>query len=184
MKPVTFWHGAGLALGLALLGAAGMATLPLGVGTNTALRLTVALLGAIYVLYVLHLSGERSGRIVVPCAWLLATVICWTWLTTPLFVIVQIGLIGLLRCLYLRAGILDSIADLCLSAVAFAGALWAAGTGSWFLTFWCFFLVMALFVWIPSPAASRICPATPLDRAFDNARTLADEALKRLATQR
>ena len=56
------------------------------------------------------------------------------------------------------------------------------GTGSYLITFWCFFLVQALYVWIASTAQGDDAESTAA--TFEASRNQAVTALKRLATGR
>ena len=61
-------------------------------------------------------------------------------------------------------------------------ATWAMGTESWTLAAWTFFLIQALFPWIPCVTGPRQSEAPPDDR-FEAARSMAQAALERLATK-
>lgn len=187
MKKTTFWQGVVVALLLALIGSFSLAALPLFMTTATAWKLVVTALALGYALYLLQRSGERTGRIVVPSIFLLISLVGFGTLPTGLFVLLQVALIWLVRVLYHHQRLLSALTDLALSALACAAAVWALATGSHFLTLWCFFLVQALFVWIPQVTAADNGGAdttTAGDADFEASRRLADAALRRLATGR
>lgn len=177
-----FMEGALTALVLAVAGAALAHVLPPLLGTAAAWRLVVVCLAGAYLGYLLCRSVEKTGRIVVPCLWIAATLLGWTLLEPASLTLLQIALVWLIRALYYHGGVLAALADLGLSGLALAVGLWALGTGSWLLGLWSFFLVQAFFTWIPSSRPST--PDTEPDAAFEQARDLAEAALRRLAAGR
>ena len=108
----------------------------------------------------------------------------WSLLSPAAFALVQAGLIWLVRALYHHRGFVAAGVDLGLTAFACAAAVWALGTGSYLVTIWCFFLVQALFVWIPEPATGGHAQGPAGSADFEASRRLATAALKRLATDR
>jgi hypothetical protein len=115
---------------------------------------------------------------------LAATIAGWALLPFPVFVLLQVGLVWLIRALYFHSGVLSALADLGLSVFALAAAAWALAGGSWLLALWSFFLVQALFPWIPSLTPRTDAPSRAHDDGFEEARELAEAALKRLASAR
>ena len=102
----------------------------------------------------------------------------WAW------VLAQVAMIWLVRCLYRYDSLGSAVADAALSAFAVATAIATAGyTRSMFLTLWSFFLVQALFVFIPASRAAAGGPASAPDPedAFAQAHRNAETALRRLA---
>ena len=72
------------------------------------------------------------------------------------YVLVHVGLVWLVRSLYYYSGVLPALADLGLSVLGAAFAVWAAQrSGTAWLAFWCFFLAQAFFVLIPAPLGRR-----------------------------
>ncbi|HET8698058.1 MAG TPA: hypothetical protein VFO94_11255, partial [Gammaproteobacteria bacterium] len=151
--------GLGISAGfvLSMGGAAVLAALWPLVGYGVALRAVVALLGFAYVLYVLGRSGERVGRVTTVAAWALAAALAWaSGIPFVAYVLVHVGLIWLVRSLYFYSGVLPALADLGLSVLGAAFAVWAAHrSGSALLAFWCFFLVQAFHVLLPAAIADR-----------------------------
>lgn len=177
-----FIEGALAAGLLALGGAVAVTVLSPWLGGAQALRLALTCVAAAYLAYLLSRSRERTGRIVVPCLWLAATAIGWATLGLTAFVLLQTAMLWLVRALYHHGGALAALLDLALCAFALAAGAWAVGTGSWLLTLWCFFLVQALFTWIPDPRAAADAADTGIDdHGFEEARELARSALERLA---
>ena len=179
-----FLRGVIIAAALALTGAVGYAGLSSILGGGSALQLITVLLGGCYVLYLLHTARDRSGRIATFGAWLLVS--SSVWLADPglgLVLITQAVLISLTRALYHHSSVLAGLLDLCLSAFALSAAVWASNeSGSVFLTIWCFFLVQALFVGIPSDFRQARPNDTP--DHFDRASRTAEAAIRRIATER
>jgi hypothetical protein len=179
--------GAGLAAALVLSagGAAVLAVMTPLLGFATALRAVIALLGLAYVLYAVGRSGERVGRITTIVAWTVIASAAWlSSLPFVGYVLVHVGLVWLVRSLYYSAGLLPALADLGLTALGAAFAVWAAqrSESAW-LVLWCFFLVQAFHVLIPASLAQRGSP-TPAatDDAFARAHRAAEAAVRRLSS--
>lgn len=184
-KTPTLGSGLGAAFVLSACGGALLAALSPWLGSGTALRAVIALLGFAYTLYVIGRSGERVGRI--------STVACWiavasgAWLIgLPLvgYVLLHVGLVWLVRALYHYSGLLPALADLGLSVLGAAFAVWAAQrSGSGWLALWCFFLVQAFHVLIPATLGGRGTPASePTDDPFARAHRAAEAAVRRLSS--
>jgi hypothetical protein len=184
-RHVSFGRGLGAAAVLSLCGAAVLAALAPWVGTGTALRAVIALLGLAYVLYVVGRSGERVGR--------LTTLVCWAaaaslaWLMGPSlvgYVLVHAGLVWLVRSLYYYSGLLPALLDLGITTLGVAFGAWAAQrSGSAALAFWCFFLVQAAHTLIPPSLTSRTDAAGDDARdAFARAHRAAESAVRRMSS--
>lgn len=187
MKPPTFLEGVAVALGASVFGSVMYTALvPLFAG-GTVLRLLLAVIGLGYVVYLMRRSHERVGRITMLLVWGLVTLA--TWLLQPsllLFVVVQLGMIWLVRALYFHGSVLSALADLGLTGMSLSAAVWASiHTGSLFLSIWCFFLVQTLFVAIPHDISRRsaIGPDTAEggDR-FQQAYREAESALRKFSS--
>jgi hypothetical protein len=177
--------GLGAAFVLSACGAALLAALSPWLGAAASLRGVIALLGFVYTLYVIGRSGERVGRITTIVCWI--AVACGAWaLGLPLvgYVLVHVGLVWLVRALYHYSGLLPALADLGISLLGTAFAVWAAQrSGSAMLALWCFFLVQAFHVLIPATLAQRgnAAPAAA-DDAFARAHRAAEAAVRRLSS--
>jgi hypothetical protein len=178
--------GTGLVVALVLsaCGAALLAAATPWLGLATALRAVIALLGLAYTLYVIARSGERVGRVTTVACWLASASLVWL-LSPPLagYVLAHVGLVWLARSLYYYSGLMPALADLGLSVLGAAFAVWAAqrSGGAW-LAFWCFFLVQAFHVLIPASLTSRGSAAPDAaDDAFRRAHRAAESALRRLS---
>ena len=176
--------GIGAGFVLSVCGAAVLAALWPLAGYSAALRATIALLGLAYVLYVLGKSGERVGRVTTVAVWTLAAAAAWaSGMPFVGYVLVHIGLIWLVRSLYFYSGVLPALADLGLSVLGAAFAVWAAHRShSALLAFWCFFLVQAFHVLLPAAVAERGGkPADDADLKFNRAHAAAEAAIRRLS---
>jgi len=181
----TFLHGVGAAALLAFTAGSIVGGLSGFVGPGAAIRLAIPAAALGYVIYLLRLSREPTGRVTTLALWSLLTLVCW-WISPPLplFLLLQVGAVWLIRSLYFYSGVFPALLDLGLSGFAVAAAVWAASqTGSVFVATWCFFLVQALFTAIPT----SIKPQARMDAAvdtskFDRARRQADEALRHLVS--
>ncbi|MEJ2456372.1 MAG: hypothetical protein P8103_19795 [Candidatus Thiodiazotropha sp.] len=189
MKRPGFFEGVGVALAASVAGGVLFTVLAGLFAGGFVLRGLVALLGLLYVIYLLSRSTERVGRITALSAWLAAALGIWLLgLSLPLYLLAHLGLIWLVRSLYFHSGPITAFADLGLVLFGLAAALWAwLHTGSLGLGIWCFFLVQALFVLIPAnlrrgPSRS-MASATETD-PFQQAYRTAEAAVARLSGRR
>ena len=110
-----------------------------------------------YLVYLLKRSSARIGRVVVISAWGAISLACWV-LDVPLFeqVLIQAGLIWLVRSLYFHGSIFAAMLDFGLISAGLAASAWAmVNTGSLASALWSFFLLQALFCWIPDLARKQ-----------------------------
>lgn len=188
MKRPSFLHGVVVAAVLAFFASAVIATLTPFVGLGGILRLVIPGLALAYLLYLLGRGVERTGRVTVLTLWSALALITW-WFAPPwpLYLLIHVGAIWLVRSLYFYSGVLPALMDLGLSGLSVSAAVWAATrSSSVFLATWCFFLVQALFVTIPPTLRSKrqARQNTAVENeTFDNARRQADQALRQLFTQ-
>ena len=178
--------GAGLAVAFVLSasGAAVLAVTAPWLGSATALRAVIAALGFAYTLYMIVRSGERVGRVTTVVCWIAVTAGAWlVGLPLGAYVLVHIGLLWLVRSLYHYSGLLSALADLGVALLGAAFAVWAAqrsGGGTW-LALWCFFLVQAFHVFVPTTLTSTK-PAPAADDSFARAHRAAEAAVRRLSS--
>lgn len=181
----TFLDGVVVALAAGLLGSLAYAVLVPALPSGPVLRLLVAGIALGYLFYLLRRSPERVGRISVVAAWGLAAAAIWLLkLPLPLYLTLHLGLVWLVRSLYFYSSVLSALADLGLSGLSLAAALWAAGhSHSLFLGIWSLFLVQALFAFIPASLqrGNAAAPAPERDR-FERAHRAAESALRKLST--
>jgi hypothetical protein len=183
-----FLHGVIVAAILGFFASAIVATLTPFVGLGAVVRLVIPMLGLAYLLYLLNRTTERLGRVTTLTLWTtMAAVTWWVAPPLPLYLLIHVGAVWLVRSLYFYSGIMPALMDLGLNALSVSAAVWAiTRSGSVFLATWCFFLVQALFVAIPPAVQRRAKPevTTPVDNdGFERARRHADAALRQLFTQ-
>ncbi|MDJ0701050.1 MAG: hypothetical protein QNJ07_14460 [Woeseiaceae bacterium] len=188
MNKHSFLHGVIVAAVLAFFASAIVATLMPFAGFGGVIRLVIPCLALAYLLYLFSRSAERTGRVTTLSLWSALAVATW-WFAPPLplYLLIHVGAVWLVRSLYFYSGVLPALLDLGLSGLSISAAVWAATrSGSVFLATWCFFLVQALFVTIPPAIRSKRRAkqnTTVENEAFDNARRQADRALRQLFTQ-
>jgi hypothetical protein len=188
MKRPGFLHGVIVAAVLGFFASAIVATLTPFAGLGAVVRLVIPMLGLAYLLYLLNRSAERLGRVTTLTIWTVLTTVTW-WFAPPLplYLMIHVGAIWLVRSLYFYSGIMPALMDLGLTSLSVSAAVWAiTRSGSVFLATWCFFLVQSLFVAIPPAVQRKAKPElnTPVDNdGFERARRQADAALRQLFTQ-
>lgn len=182
-KAPTFLGGAGIAFVFAATGAAVFAALTPWLSSAHVIRGITIALGGAYTLYLLSGSEERTGRIATVAIWCAATAAAAAFANSlPVFLICQVASIWLIRSLYFHGSIITALADLGISGLALAFAIWAArSSGSVFLSIWCFFLVQALFVALPADGGTQSQVDAGSDQPFKRAERSATAALRRLA---
>ncbi len=187
MKQPTFPEGVAVALAASLAGGVLYTALDTVFPGVPVLRLLIAAIGLVYVVYLLGRSTERVGRVTAAAAWLLVAGVLW--FTHPpllLYVCVHLGVIWLIRSLYFYSSALSALADLGLNGLGLAAGIWAVTrTGSVLLGIWCFFLVQALFVFIPKSVRrkSGAGPAGPASEdRFQHAYRVAETAVRKLSS--
>ena len=177
----------GIIVAIAISLGAGAATLVLGgfVAYATLFSLLLCTATLIYLLYLLKRSNARVGRVVVIVGWGLISLACW-FLNMALFeqVLVQAGIIWLTRSLYFHASLFTAALDFGLVAAGLAASAWAmVNTGSLAGALWSFFLVQALFCWLPNLARKQSAEACrqQLDQSsFETAHRVALDAVRKL----
>jgi hypothetical protein len=178
-----FLEGALVALAASLAAGALFTTLSLALPAVPALRWVVALVAFGYLIYLLGRSGAKVGRVSAVLAWALVSGLALALhLSLPAFVLLHAGLAWLVRSLYFHGGLVAALADLGLSLLGLAAAVWAlTQSGSLFLAVWSLMLVQALFGFIPADLGQRgaAAPQDP-DDTFERAHRGAEAALRRL----
>ena len=185
MKRPTFFHGVIVAAVLGFFASAIVATLTPFVGLAAVIRMVIPALGLSYLLYLFSRSEERVGRVTTLSLWsALAAVTWWIAPPLPLYLLIHVGAIWLVRSLYFYSGVLPALMDLGVSTLSISATVWAISrSGSVFLATWCFFLVQALFVAIPPAikSAKKSQRNTAADNEnFERAKRNADQALRQL----
>ena len=167
---------------------AAVASLLLGSFIHYAILFQIVLYSATltYLLYLLKRSEARVGRVVVIVGWSLMTLVCWI-LDVHLLeqVLLQATAIWLVRSLYFHNSMFTALLDLGLVSVGLAASAWAmVNTGSLVASVWSFFLVQALFCWVPQlgqdqPEAIR--DSRQNRSSFQSAHRVAVDAVRKLS---
>jgi hypothetical protein len=185
MTRPSFFHGVVVAAVVGFFASAIVASLTPFVGLGAVMRLLIPALGLAYLLYLFSRNAEKVGRVTTLTLWSAMAVAAW-WLAPalPLYLLLHVGAVWLVRSLYFYTGFLPALMDLGISTLSVAATAWAISrSGSVFLATWCFFLVQALFVAIPPTIRSR--ESRQLSDVVDNesfeiAKRQADRALRQL----
>jgi hypothetical protein len=185
MKTPGIIDGVLVAIVISLYAAA--ASLILGAIVTHATLFNLVLCGStlIYLIYLLKRSKAKVGRIVVIAGWAAASLGCWL-LDIPLFtqVLIQAGIIWLVRSLYFHRSILTAALDFGLVSAGLAASAWAmVNTGSLGGALWSFFLLQALFCWIPDLARKQpgdIYHQQHDQSSFQSAHRVALDAVRKL----
>lgn len=187
MKKISFLDGVGIALLVSLIGSILFYVLGGVLALGGVLRLVIALSAFIYLLYLLRRSNERVGRVTVLVFWSVATVSSW-FMGLPIlfYVLVHLVMLWLVRSLYFYSSILSAIADLGLGGLGLLAAIGTAyQTQNIFISLWCFFLIQALFVYIPKTLGKGDNKSRPIKHGmsrFDQAHRDAESAIRRLSS--
>ena len=186
MKKPTILDGVTVAMVISLAAAA--ASLLLGgfivYGLLFELLLYAATLA--YLLYLLKRSKARIGRVLVIAAWATTSLACWFFDVVLLEqVLIQAGMIWLVRSLYFHGSLFSAALDFGLVSVGLAASAWAmVNTGSLAAALWSFFLVQALFSWLPQLAREQTRsdrPGSNDPSHFQSAHRVAEAAVRKLS---
>ncbi len=191
IKKPTFLREALFGLVLSIVAAALAAALGFVLPQGDVVRLVVAGLALAYLIHTFACAREKTGRIAVLTLWAVVTLGIWFWHpSVAVYVLVQVGMIWLVRSLYLYGHFVEALIDLALSALAISFGVWAAiRTESLVLAIWSFFLIQALHTAVPALAErwlkSEPAPAgtEPQNRSFADAFAAGEEALRRIAAR-
>ena len=186
MKQPGFIDGIVFAIGVSL--AAGATTLVLtgliADGSLSSLILLTA--GLAYLLYLLRRSRVRVGRVVLLALWTAAS-LAGLFFDLPALeqVLLQAGFIWLTRALYFHGSLFSAALDFGLVAAGLAAGAWAMlSSGSLAAALWSFFLLQALFVWIPNSTrrqAEHIRRSANERSPFQSAHRVAIDAVRKLS---
>ena len=138
-----------------------------------------------YLLYLLRRSNARIGRLLVIASW--ATLSLGSWILDIALieqVLLQAGLIWLVRSLYFHGSLFSAALDFGLVSAGLAASAWAMlNTGSLAAALWSFFLVQALFSWLPQPGRKSASTAAQAAEAstFQTAHRVAEDAVRKLS---
>lgn len=182
MKRPAFLEGVAVAVLAALLGGGLHAVFAVMFSPGAAARLLVAALNLGYILYLLTHSSGRVGRITALASWSVLAIAAW-WLapSLPVYALLHLAALWLVRSLYFQGGILAGLLDGGLCGLGLGAALAALiQTGSIVLAIWCFFLTQALFTAIPAGWPGKTVPDRLIDDRFEQAHRSAEAALRRI----
>ena len=137
-----------------------------------------------YLLYLLKRSPARIGRVITIAAWAVICLIGWLFdLGLIQQVLLQAGLIWLVRSLHFHDSLLTAALDLGLVSAGLVAAWWAMlNTGSVVAATWTFLLVQALFCLLPALARnSQTNTSCATGDPFNSAHRVAVEAVRKLS---
>jgi hypothetical protein len=184
----TFVSEAWTALAVCLVAAALATVAALAFGENTSSRLAVAAIGLFYLLRAVARRRVRTGHVAAVALWALSAGLAWPFAPAlAVYAGVHVGSIWLARAAFTYRSLTPALLDFGLCAVALAAAVWAGTrTESFAIAAWCFCLIQALHVAIPSTLAASAAPggsrrAPDPGTRFERARRAAEGALERLA---
>ncbi|MES9855434.1 MAG: hypothetical protein ABW166_02360 [Sedimenticola sp.] len=187
MKTATFTDGVVIALIAAVVGTLLLTLLNTILPLEATLRLLITGAAFLYLTYLLKRSDQAVGRIVTLAVWVAISAISWlSGVPLPLYLLLQLGMIWLIRSLYFYNGLFPALADLGLHLLSLAAAYWVfIQTESTALTLWSFFLTQALFVYIPASIREQFTSIeknqAKADR-FNQAHQRAQTAVRKLST--
>lgn len=181
-----FWHEVGVALALSIAGALAWSALGWILSPAVALRWVIAVLGIVYAVLQLRGLDARVGRLMATGIWLALDVALFAF-NPPLleWLLAQAAAIWMLRCWACHGSFFAAMADGVLGLFAVAGSVAVVhATHSVFLALWTFFLIQALFVFIPDSLRSTPRTSAPDNEdRFAQAQRSAEAALQRLANR-
>jgi hypothetical protein len=184
MNRISICEGISVAASAAIVSAAAGFILQALLGWPGGTKLNVALLGFLYLGYLLQRSSIRAGKLLFGISGTLALVAAAVCLETISgAAAAAITVIWLLRSTLYAAGLLSAAAHLtlCLLGAGLAGYALTSGSGMAGAV-WCFFLLQAPWVLLPKRATPL--PPRNIDSAsgerFAHACTTAERALNRL----
>lgn len=151
MNDTNFKEGLIIAFGLSVFGSLFYSSTNLFIGNENQIYSTLSMVSLFYIVYLIIRSNSKTGRITAVSLWIVITISSWfAAIPFSIFIMLQLVIIWILRCLYFHSSIFSSIADLLLTIISFSAAIWAGfHSGSLFLALWSLFLIQSLFVFIP-----------------------------------
>jgi hypothetical protein len=139
----------------------------------------------VYLLYLLKRSDARIGRLLVIAGWALLSFAGWFFDVALIQqVLLQAGLVWLVRSLYFHGSLFSAALDFGLVSAGLAASAWAlVNTGSLAAALWSFFLVQALFCWLPQlgQQAGSATAAASKPSPFQTAHRVAEDAVRKLS---
>ncbi|MFK7795634.1 MAG: hypothetical protein AB8B89_09810 [Gammaproteobacteria bacterium] len=187
MKRPSFFEGAFIGIIASIFGSTIFTTFSWFISSANVMQFVITLISFAYLIYLLSRSQEKLGRIIVLACWCVVTGAAWL-ISLPLimFILTQISMLWLIRSLYFYSSIVPALIDLSMTAISFSVAVATVfHTSSIFLGFWCFFLIQALFVFIPvriskNPTSQSLTNTTTDN--FNKAHRSAEAALRKISS--
>lgn len=174
-------------LALSILASVLIAVLSGPLNLNEAFSLSIAVTTAFYIGALLKFSHLKTGRLVALTAYICSAVLLIiSGLSAEWFVVFSLSVIWLCSVVYYRFGLFTAVYHALLLGAGLFTASWVIFiTGSWFLCFWCFFLVQSLLFFAPQPAKPilrriHLPAAEDSNAVFENAFNCADKAVQQL----
>lgn len=185
MKRPTFLEGVAVALVLSLVGGVVYGAASIFFSGGWLIRTIIAILSFAYICYLISRSGQRLGRVTTWALWSFAALAVWLLSPPlPIYTVLHLGLIWLVRSLYFYTSPLSALADMGLTGLSLMSAIWAVvQSQSVFAGLWCFFLVQALFAAIPAnfnPTRTKQQADQTVKDPFDRACHAAETALRQM----
>ena len=173
-----------LGLGLSLLGILLLTTLPLVVHFQLAFSITLIVLTFLYSVLILKKSQTKIGQV----SLLFSFIACSAALlvfdaSIYWFIFSALVMIWVTRLIFSQSSLFNA----CYSAILLGGGITAAcavlvTTRSWFLAFWCFFLIQILFSCAPNLFTRKVTQTSAQsEQSFKNAFQSANKALENLS---
>ena len=139
-----------------------------------------------YLLYLLKRSQARIGRLLVIAVWAVTCLTCWFFDVDLLEqVLIQAGMIWLVRSLYFHSSLFSALLDFGLVSAGLAASTWAMlNTGSLAAALWSFFLLQAMFSWLPQlgqKQARNDFRGSNDPSQFQSAHRIAEAAVRKLS---
>ncbi len=192
MKQVNVVHGILVAIGLSVIALFLFPALILLFSKIAAAKLLFIVVGYIYICSLLDAGRGRAGMVVLGCGTLLVLIATGLFSSLLTLVVVGTGVLWFTRSALVYRSVLGWILDAALCVLAFGAAAWGGSiSGSVIAAIWCFFLVQALWVFVPkwidfgrkevedSPASPCAAPNSAEAR-FQRAHRAAERALEAL----
>lgn len=156
--------------------------LPLVFSATISLKITICVISAGYLFFLLKKGRQHSGRVIALTTWTLISVAgLLVDLPIATFILSQVAMIWLTRSIVFHRSLLLSLLDLGLIAIGLLAAVWALlQTDSMATALWCFFLVQSLFGTISNlKLISKGQPPVDQNR-FQAAHRVAKDAIQKL----
>jgi len=183
MSMMTFGWNVAIALIASLLGGVLFEVLSLGLTNAESLRCVIVILGGLYTGWLMWSAKVTIGRLAILAAWSCVTLVLLI-INPPVLVwlALQLTLICLVRCCYLYEHVWFALLDALLCGLSLAAAwITALHSHSLWLSLWSFFLLQALFIFIPTKTNQSKQTALIPEIRFDQAHRHAVQALEQLS---